>query len=373
MSEDPTLGQLGEFEVIARLKAQLRAAAAIDPAIAVDLGDDAAVYDCTPGKQQVVTTDAMVVGRHFLPEWMTAREIGARAMQVNLSDLAAMGATPRFAFASLGLPPSLRWSDLASIYGGFADALRGADREIEADGLESPPAATILGGNLSAVAQEWFLNLTLIGEVEAGRGLMRGGARIGDEVWVSGCPGRSAAGLALLKRLAETSSAGTIGAEVDQRERWIAEHPWGRPLLDAVIAPHARVGLGRTLLRHGVRAAIDLSDGLLADLGHLAKASAVRIELVGEELPAGRDPDIRALAGWLSHTSGDLAHWLLGPSDDYELAFAAPAETMQAAADAVRRAGVPQLTRIGRVVAGSGVSVSGFDSGALGGWDHFRR
>ncbi|MFN8549503.1 MAG: thiamine-phosphate kinase [Candidatus Eisenbacteria bacterium] len=373
MSEDPTLGELGEFEVIARLKQKIRAAAADDPTIAIDLGDDAAAYDPAPGMQQVVTTDVMVVGRHFLPGWMSAREIGARAMQVNLSDLAAMGAMPRFAFASLGLPPTLRWAELASIYDGFLGALQGAGGDVAAPRGTSQASPTILGGNLTAVAREWFLNLTLIGEVEAGRALTRSGARVGDEVWVSGCPGRSAAGLALIERFSEGASAEPIGVHLQRREAWLAAHPWGRSLLDAVIAPHARVGFGRALLRHGARAAIDLSDGLLADLTHLAEASEVRIELVGEELPAGHDPDIRELAAWLECSEGDLAHRLLGPSDDYELAFSAPPTTAHAIVEELSHAGGLPLRRIGRVVDGSGVSVSGFDSSTLRGWDHFRR
>ena len=364
MSKDPALRELGEFAIIERLKAQIAQAAphATEGAVVLGIGDDAAVYRPTEGMLQVVTTDVQIAGRHFLPSSMTAEEIGRRAMEVNLSDLAAMGALPRYAFASLGLPGDMRASALDGIYRGFLSSLaeaRGDPARSDAD-----PAPTVIGGNLSASGSEWFMNLTLIGEVEPGRELRRDGARVGDLLFVSGSPGRSAAGLDLLLSLGPASPE--LGARVDRREAWIAQHPWARSLIEAYIAPRARLALGRKIATGGASSAIDLSDGLALDLEHIAIASSVSIEVEAAALPASRDPLLLQAAEHLAHASRSAEEWLrrwsFGPSDDYELSFTVGQEAQLEE---------PSITRVGQVVQGSGVRYLGLEGDAPRGWDHF--
>lgn len=280
----PTLRELGEFEALRRLAATRRER----PTVIVGPGDDAAVLRPAPGCDLVATTDAFVEGRHWLTEWFTPQTLGARLAVANLSDLAAMAATPRWALLSIGVREDHAIEPLLELQRAIEDALGRED-------------AGIVGGNLTAVDGAEVLSLTLLGETAIGRAWTRFGARPGDLLAVSGHPGRAGAGLALARALGEQARA----------REW-------QPLLDAWISPASRGPLARALaVTGGVMAAIDVSDGLAGDLAHLCEASGVGAEIETQALAAD-DPLARA-AQVLKLEPLDLA---LGPSDDYELLLA---------------------------------------------------
>ncbi|TAA28691.1 thiamine-phosphate kinase [Pseudoxanthomonas winnipegensis] len=291
-----------EFDLIARIRA--RAGTRGD--VVLGIGDDAALLAMPPGTELVVTADTLNAGVHFFPDVAPA-DLGWKALAVNLSDLAAMGARPAWCTLSLSLPQA----DPAWIEGfldGFCD-------------LAARHGIALVGGDTTRGPLS--VSITAMGQVEAGHALRRDGARVGDEIWVTGTPGDAAAALQAL----------LSGAAVD------------RALRARLDRPTPRVEAGRGLL--GVASAcVDISDGLLADLGHLCRRSGVGAQVQLEQLPVSR-----ALAGFRPQLRWA---WQAGGGDDYELCFtAAPqrADEVQAALDF---AGVPGA-RIGRIVAGQGV------------------
>ena len=314
-----------EFELIARYFTRPAHGARLG------VGDDAALLVPSAGMELAVSTDMLLVGRHFLPG-DDPQQLGHKALAVNLSDLAAMGAQPRWALLALALPePDEDW--LAAFSRGFF-ALAGQH------GVE------LVGGDTTRGPLN--LCVTVLGEVEAGRALTRAGARPGDEIWVSGSLGAAALGLAQVQGGLALTPAEAASC------------------LQRLHAPEPRVALGRAL--QGVAsAAIDVSDGLLADLGHILERSGVAAEVDIQRLPA--HPAVAA------RTADPLVRrCLLAGGDDYELCFTAPPDRAQAVEAAGRTAGVA-VTRIGRVKAGEGLVLVGADGAAMPiverGYDHF--
>jgi thiamine-monophosphate kinase len=309
----PTLREVGEFEAIRLLTGD----GAPRADVLVGPGDDAAVLRCEPGEDLVATTDAFVEGRHYLPEWLPPAERGARLAAANLSDLAAMAAQPRWALLSIGARPEHGMEALLAFQRGLAASL-GAE------------GAVVVGGNLTAVeGAEWW-SLTLLGAVAPGRAWTRAGARAGDLLAVTGWPGRAAAGLALSR----LESPKAFRAE--REEAW-------RPLLEAWLRPKARVAFALALAPAGaVTAAIDISDGLTADLAHLCDASGVGCELYPRSLPV--DPPMERAAEALGLSIADLRY---GPGDDYELLLAIDPGRRDACERAARESRTP-LSFVGR-------------------------
>lgn len=289
------------------------------------VGDDGALIAPTPGRELVVSTDLLVEGTHFLAD-TDAEALGWKVLAVNVSDLAAMGAQPRWATLAAVFPAAVvPW--IESFARGFFDC---ADRH----GID------LIGGDTTRGSRAFCV--TILGEVPAGQALRRDGAKPGDSIWVSGRPGRAALGLAHL-----------------QGRTTLAE-PFLATCLAALHRPQPRVALGLAL-RGIASAAIDVSDGLLADLGHVLEQSGVAARLQIPGLPdAALERDC-----------------LLAGGDDYELVFTAAAALDGDIAALAGRLELP-LTRIGEIRRGAPGELLLYDDGgsvitpARRGYDHFK-
>lgn len=313
----------GEFAFIAHRMRPLATAPG-----ALNLIDDAALVD-PGGMQLVVTKDAMVAGVHFLAD-DPASQIAQKLLRVNLSDLAAMGAAPIGYLLALARSPEIDDDWLAAFSAGLA-----------ADNTEFE--ISVLGGDTVSTPGPLTLSLTAIGELPTGTALLRSGAKSGDDIWVSGTLGDAALGLAVLQ--------GKLDVAKDV----------GAPLIERYRLPRPRLALGQAL-RGLAHAAIDISDGLVADLGHVATASGLSATLRADLLPlAAADlPGAREAA--------------LAGGDDYELLFTAPPDRRVAITELARELALP-LTRIGAMQSGEGVRVIDADGAevevARAGWQHF--
>jgi thiamine-monophosphate kinase len=296
-----------------------------DPDIVVGVGDDAAVV--RPGSGDLVlTTDALVEGTHFVRATSAPRDLGFRAVVVNLSDVAAMAASPRYALAALTLPADVDAAYVTELIGGMRDACTAC-------------GCRLIGGNL-ARGTDLTLAVTVTGEVAPGRAVSRAGARVGDTVVVTGDLGASAAA----RRVR------------DEPTRWNDDD---RAALRRAERPTARVGEAQLLARHGVSAMIDVSDGLALDLSRLCRASGVGARVLLDAVPVAPTANL------------DEA---IGGGEDYELiATMPPGAVRSAAADLADVFGVA-LTAIGGIIEEGivGVGADGSESPlALTGWDHF--
>ena len=318
---------MGEFDLIERFFKQKTAAAPIHPAqsaiksIAFGIGDDCALLQPAPGQQLAVSTDMLVEGRHFFAD-VDPAALGHKALAVNLSDLAAMGAEPLAFTLALALPPALAQD--AAWLDAFSDGLLA---------LAAQHACPLVGGDTTA--GPLTLSITIFGQLPAGQALQRDGAQVGDELWVSGTLGDA--------RLALQSLRGDIALPP-------AALAAARPRLER---PTPRLALGRCL-RGIASSAIDLSDGLAGDVGHILAASRV-----GASLDVDIACNLIAIRAFLESASGpfDLdfrRRTVLSGGDDYELAFTAPPgahDQVLAAAQASATA----VTRIGRIESAPGL------------------
>jgi thiamine-monophosphate kinase len=318
---------MGEFELIDRYFATLGARRS-DTVVGV--GDDGAVLALPPGHELVTCVDTLVEGRHF-PVGDDAYDIGWRSLAVNLSDLAAMGATPTAALLALTLPSmDEEWLD------GFA---------LGFGKLAQDTGVALVGGDTTR--GPLTVSVTALGTVPTGTAMRRTGARPGDLIYVTGWPGDAAAGLALIEGRLQGQGANRGALERKFRH------------------PEPRLSFGQGL-RGLVHACIDVSDGLAQDLGRLASASGVGAVLRARELPLSRA--LYALAGEES-----ARQYALAGGDDYELLFTAPPSARAQIGSLAAQTGAPACHCIGEIVAGKGVRVLG-ERGELPvprGWDHF--
>ena len=305
------VGDTNEFQLIAALQGILPR----EPHwVKVGRGqDDAAVLDLGGHDWLVWTCDALVEGVHFRRQWLSARQLGRRAASVNLSDVASMGAQPVAALASLHLPAAYPASDYKQLMRGLGECL-------------AAHGASLVGGNLSR-SSRLSIDVSLIGKARGKQIAQRSGAAAGDRVLVTGAPGEAAAGLhALRRRTPERPQPAKL------QQRWIS--------------PTARVAAGQLLLRGGITAMIDISDGLQADLAHLCTASRVGVEIDLACLPASR-----TLRRYAALHRLNVHKWILAGGEDYELLCTAPPRQATALRLRLQRQlGVP-LTDIGRIVA----------------------
>jgi thiamine-monophosphate kinase len=342
-----------EFELIARITAKLRHSrrTILGP------GDDCAIL-ARPGAAQLITIDSMVEGVHFDLRWGTAEALGARALTVNLSDIAAMGGVPTSCVINLAIRPGLGPRFFDRLYTGLAAAA-------DAAGVD------LLGGNVTS-GNVLSITIALLGETGT-HVLRRDAARPADEIFVTGTVGDAALGWRIL--------AGKLPARGAPRKFLIDRflHPSARliagqrlarmsPASSARMIPPARIVKRITAPRSSTAriAAIDISDGLLQDLGHILDRSGVAAEVDAIAIPLS--PAYRAVMG-------DVLELALSGGEDYELLFCLPPG--HAASALTRRLGVP-VTRIGKIVRGRGATLIGPDGSRTkpasntGGWDQLR-
>lgn len=321
-----------EFEVLARLQRRL----ATSEGVAVGVGDDTAVLD---EPFDLFTTDLAVELVHFRRDWCSAQDVGWRTVVASLSDVAAMGgrAGPYVVGAAL------HGDEESAFVDGIVEGMRAA---VETHGGEHPDP---VGGDLTSSPDEAFLAVAMLGRSPAEGAVLRSGAEVGDRLVLVGRPGRAAAGLAALE--------GDESAE-----------QWER-LVEAYRRPTAQLRAGRWLADDGAaRAMIDVSDGLLRDLGHVAEASGVGARIEAESLPV--DDELEAFA---DATEADVRHLTLGGGEDFSLLAAVPEER---ADDLVAASTDWPVAEIGAIVpADEGVAAIDADGNRIAiddeGWQHF--
>ncbi|MDI3339563.1 MAG: thiamine-phosphate kinase [Sphaerobacter sp.] len=300
--------EVGEFPLIDMIDAVVGAPPSAR--LRVGIGDDAAVWRPRPGRDLVLSTDMLVQDVHFRLDWMDWQAIGHKALAANLSDLAAMGATPRLAFVSLGLVGSERDRQVTDLYRGMT-------------ALGRRFGVIVAGGDLSSSPGGVVVSVTVVGETPARRTVMtRAAARPGDIIGVTGPLGMAAAGLRVFQQ-----QLLTIDGSPAMRE--------------AYSRPMPRVREGRLLVRSGVRAAMDLSDGLLGDLPKLCQASGVSAVIDVARVP---------IANAIKWNFSDWFDLGLRGGEDYELLFTAPPAVFARVCRAFRRAGLRGPWRIGEIV-----------------------
>ena len=329
------VSSISEFELIRRLDfvlAEEMTSVSRQQNIVLGIGDDAAII--RPGAEsQVITTDTMVDGVHFLMDSISMRDLGWKSLAINYSDIASMGCTPSHSVITLGLTPTQRVEDLEDVYRGFSDLMKenGGD---------------IVGGDIVR-SGTFFISLTVVGESDSQNILRRDSAVPGDLIGVTGQLGCSAAGLEMLSSQDSENNS--------SKSHFISAHT--RPI--------PRIDQGMTLREIGVSTAMDISDGLLADLGKLCKASDVGADIEIDLIPADGFLKKAYPERWkeLSITGGE----------DYELLFTAGTEKIKQLTDGNNLdfsviGTITSSQKSVRVLDGAGKEVI-YQSG---GWDHFR-
>jgi len=320
---------LGEFGLIDRLA---KMAAGRDERLIIGIGDDAAAWKGDTSIQ-LATVDSFIQGVHFPTGTASWPELGWKALAVNLSDIAAMGGAPRYGLVSLALPPDTEVDDVTALYTGMLE-------------LAKKYGVTIVGGDTSH-APLVVISITVLGTSPQNKILTRSSARPGELVAVTGHLGVAAAGLEMLTKKLE------FAPDAAARFR------------QAFFKPTPRITEGQLLLEQGVKTAIDISDGLVADLNQICKASRV-----GAKIKAGRVP----VEPLVKTAFGDKALELaLSGGEDYELLFTAKAEVIAR----IKKAAHCPVTVIGEITAGEGVTVVDGKGKPLkldkAGWEHFTR
>lgn len=278
------ISQVGEFSLIRSFISQISKKKSN---IRVGPGDDCAVVDFSVKTSLLCTTDMLIEGVHFRRDWMTPYEIGAKSMLVNLSDIAAMGGWPLYTLVSLGLPPRTSLFHVDQLFSGMNEVLEKA-------------GGRIMGGDLNA-SREWIINITLMGQAPRGHVLTRGGARVGDIVYVTGTLGNSALGLQVLKK-----------GKARGFEKFVQAHK----------VPPCRLDIAKWLVsKKFVHSMIDLSDGLIGDLRHVLEASNAGAEIWRENIPFSSHFFDRSKA-----LRVDPWKLILSGGEDYELLFTASPE-----------------------------------------------
>ncbi|NKE69380.1 thiamine-phosphate kinase [Candidatus Manganitrophus noduliformans] len=330
------LRQLGEFGLIDRIQKRFPPPAST----VLGIGDDAAAI--LPSKKQhlLLTTDTLIEGVHFDPAFSTFQEVGYKSVMVNVSDIAAMGGTPRYILISLGLTGRQRVEAIDQLY-------KGIERASRETGLD------LIGGNIAFSTGPFFISPTVVGEIPKKEMVTRAGAGEGDHLYVTGTLGDAAAGLALLKKGIDTKLFGRL----TRRYR----------------APQARWREGRLLAKARIPSAmIDLSDGLSSDLSHLMERSGLGAEIDAAEIPLSAPLQRAAL-----QMGVDSIEYALNGGEDYELLFSVPERKLKKLELMIKN-GLIKAYRIGKMAPRRTGLMLINPSGrrralAPGGWDHLKK
>jgi thiamine-monophosphate kinase len=321
MPPDNKLATLGEFGLISRITA------AVGPAkgVITGIGDDAAVTALSPGMQLLTSTDMLLEDVHFRLAWHDPYRLGRKSLAVSISDIAAMGAIPRWALLSLALPRECSLDLIDEFTRGF---LAMADEQ----------GVALIGGDTCASKSGLVISVTIMAEQVPGLIARRSGARPGDDIWVTGTLGDAALGLKLLEE-----DSDPLAGSLNEVEPY---------LLSRLLDPRPRTEAGRLLAESGlVSAMIDLSDGLLADFGHIAELSGVGGTLQIGHLPTSLA--FRTAAARLAEFPHQLA---LCGGEDYELAFTAAPENRKKIIGIMKKSSL-EAVRVGIVTSSPKVEV----------------
>ncbi|HEY6509839.1 MAG TPA: thiamine-phosphate kinase [Vicinamibacterales bacterium] len=332
-----TVSDIGEHALIARITRGL----SMPSWVVAGPGDDAAVVTATRGALDALTTDTLGEGVHFDQTLMPPQAIGQRALAVNLSDLAAMGARPRTALLSLALPASLSVAALDGFVEGFVSHA-------------ATEGVTLVGGNVTRTTGPWVIGVTATGVVNPRGLLRRTGARPGDGVYVTGWLASAAVGLMSLRQPAQDASGPGPFAECEARYQY----------------PVARVRAGLQLSHHrAASSCMDLSDGLADGVRQLSAASDVGMVIDADALPL-----MPAVHRWHAAHGTDAVATALTGGDDYELIFTVRPRHAGRLRGAARRCGDLPITRVGVVTASTDLLVRRGETLAplSGGYEHFR-
>ena len=286
-----SLSQLGEFQLIQSISHGF-SQGGIRPIVGI--GDDAAVLPGSSLNQMVISTDLLIEHIHFKTTTFTFYDIGYKAAAVNLSDMAAMGATPTSILVSIALPAHLNHQDWKELYRGLAVPCKAQKVQL-------------IGGDTSSSPSALFIAITVLGRIKPGRSLTRSGAKAGDIIYVSGTLGNSAAGLDYLNQQKQQVKVSTLPQPI-------------KFLVRRHFRPTPRIALGKMLSTHRLAsAALDLSDGLSGDLAHLCQQSRV-----GALIHASQVPLSTQLNNYAKQKRKSSLTWALHGGEDYELLFTVP-------------------------------------------------
>jgi thiamine-monophosphate kinase len=334
------VGELGEFALIARLQRFLQGL--MTPHVVRGIGDDCAVVRASPGMELLLTTDTQEEGVHFRREWSTPQDIGWRCLAVNVSDIAAMGGAPLGALVALCLPATLDLAFVDAFYEGM-------------QALAHQYRCPVIGGNITQAAAHLSVTIAVLGEAPSGQSVYRSGAQVGDEIWVTGELGGAKAGLEALRHPLQVA---TVHSEY---------------VLARYRRPTPRLQEAQYLREYGkIRSLVDLSDGLSSDLTHICEASGVGAQLHAAAIP------IHAETRRVAHVlQADPLAYALHGGEDFELCLTAPPGHLTTLQHAFMTRFHCSLVRVGKIQAGSGITLCGADGTQLPlqaqGYDHFRR
>lgn len=340
------ISSLGEFGLIEQIR---RTAARDAKRVHVGIGDDAAALVLSPASALLATTDMLLEGVHFDLATTDLFSLGWKSAAVNLSDIAAMGGTPRFCLTALGIPPSLTAENIGVFYRGINACLKKF-------------GAVLVGGDTCRSRTGLVISVSMLGEAKKKRIITRSGARPGDLIFVTGTLGDSAAGLELLK--AGFKEQGARGKE----SRSAIRNPQSaiKRLIEKHLRPMPRIAEGIKLSATGAASAmIDVSDGLTSDLGHICEESGVGAEIVAANIPLG--VGVKSL----NILERPALEYALSGGEDYELLFTVPPDKLQKF-----RSLKVDASEIGVITRGRSVSIVGGNGRKsplrASGYDHFR-
>ncbi len=348
MANDKKISDLGEFRLISRI------AAGVSPAgnVITGIGDDAAVTACSSGMQLLTSTDMLLEDVHFRRNWHDPYRLGRKSLAVSISDIAAMGAIPRWTLLSLAIPAGLSLDFIDDFTRGF---LAMADEH----------GVCLIGGDTCSSRSALAISVTIMGEQIPERILRRSGAQSGDDIWVTGTLGDAAIGLKLL----DLDSAQSPGSSLSERCT-LSGVEGNDYIISRLLDPTPRVAAGLALAESGlVSSMIDISDGVLADFGHIAEQSGVGGSICLENIP------LSAAFRLCAEKFPEYPYQLpLTGGEDYELCFTAPPENREKIIDCVKKCGI-EVSPVGIVTSLSGVSVVRADGTVFSlqnkGFNHF--